>query len=393
MCIDALAVDTVIKIETQTGISFFGNSLTCNYKYNDTQYTTTLQYIGSVSGFRGINVDSNTIMSDSATVQSYDCICYSGSTAAPYASFGMLHDVFIDCPIYFSDYARGGFGATSPASTSSVNDAMNSRINYPDNYVGDFQGISANTAASASLVDYYGVIQTNTVSGYSWNWRPILYEVQEATFFEGVYFDNIMADYNGNLLFVIWLPYVRGSVTDRPPQTTTTTETSSGGAVTTGDINVDVNVDVDVDMEETNGLLSDIIDTIIDAVSSVVSGVGDLFMPDEDYIENWIDDMSDLVVDAFSDSVHDDTLKDILLDIGTYGASDSIRFPAVTVGNTTLIPSTSVSLVPFGRDIMVHVETAINLVCTMWVLNMVMNRIRGIIVGEKVVDIEGDEVE
>ena len=393
MCIDASAVDTVVKMETQTGISFFGNSLTCNYKYNDTQYTTTLQYVGTISGYRGGNIDSNSIMSDSTTVQSYDCLCYSGSTVVPFASFGRVFDVFVDCPIYFADYARGGFGMTSPVSASTIDRPENSRVAYPDNYVGSFQGICGNTAASSSLSDYYAVITTNDTQGYAWSWRPLLYEVNSATYFEGCYFDSVSCSYESNLLFCIWLPYVRGSVTDRPPQTTTTTETSSGGAVTTGDINVDVNVDVDVDMEETNGLLSDIIDTIIDAVSSVVSGVGDLFMPDEDYIENWVDDMSDLVVDAFSDSVHDDTLKDILLDIGTYGATDSIRFPAVTVGDTTLIPSTSVSLVPFGRNIMVHVETAINLVCTMWVLNMVMNRIKGIIVGEKVVDIEGDDVE
>lgn len=392
MCIDASAVDTVVKMEASSGRSFFGDSITFSYKHNDILYSSTLQYAGNISAtYRGSNIDSNSIMDSQVSVNSYDCIMYKASTNA--GQFGFLHDVVIDCPVYYSGYARGGFGMSSPVSTSNVTDVSNSIIQYPNNYVGQFSGICANTQASASFVDYYAVITTDDYQGYAWSWRPLLYEVNDGAFFEEICFDHVLCNYYGDIYFCIWLPYVGGSMTDRPPQTTTTTATSSGGAVTTGDINVDVNVDVDVDMEETNGLLSDLIDTVIDVGVSIVSGVGDLFLPDDDYIENWVDDMSELVVDAFSDNVHEDTLKDILLDIGTYGATDSIRFPAVTVGDTTIIPSTSVSLVPFGRDIMVHVETAINLVCTMWVLNMVMNRIKGVILGEKVVDIEGDDVE
>lgn len=242
-CLDASAETSVYKVESFSGRSFFGDSIPFTYKNNDVLYSGTLEYAGDISGtYRGSNIDANSIMDSQITVNSYDCIMYKASTNA--GQFGYLHDVIVDCPVYFSEYARGGFGMTSPSSTSTVTDISNSRIQYPDNYVGEFLGISANTQASSALADYYAVITADQWQGYAWNWRPLLYEVTNGVFFDDIRFDSVLCDYYGQIYFCIWLPYVGGEMTDRPP-VTVTTETTNTMPSQTIDVNVSVNVQVD----------------------------------------------------------------------------------------------------------------------------------------------------
>ena len=47
------------------------------------------------------------------------------------------------------------------------------------------------------------------------------------------------------------------------------------------------------DLEETNGLLS----SLINAVDGLIDGILSLFIPDEDFLEDWIEDMQDLLSD------------------------------------------------------------------------------------------------
>lgn len=346
--IKAEATDTVVKMEAATGRSFFGDDLECNYYYNGTLYTTTLSYSGVITGFRGINIDSNNIMDSQATVTSYDCIMYKGSSVVPFGSFGSVQDVFVNVPMYFSSYARGGFGMTSPADTYSPNIASNSRITYPDNYIGNIQAISANTQASASLADYYAVINTNDTVGYSYNWRPVLYEVNEPTYFDGVYFDNVNATYYGELFFCIWLPYVGGTMTDRPPVSETTTATSSSSSSGSTNTSVNVNVNVDVDMDETNGLLSQIKQGIDGLAAAIVDGLKDLFIPDEEFVEDWVDDLKDLLEDHLGGLYQaGEIFTDIFEEFENATASSTIEIPACSIplaGETLTLGPYSVPL-------------------------------------------------
>ena len=96
------------------------------------------------------------------------------------------------------------------------------------------------------------------------------------------------ATFNGNTrtsgswvyAFLVMCPYVSGSATG-----------ASGTFTPSSTPNI--NVDVNVDMDETNGLLEDIKDGI--------SGIGDtilgLFVPDDQFMEDWKDDMQDLLED------------------------------------------------------------------------------------------------
>lgn len=75
-------------------------------------------------------------------------------------------------------------------------------------------------------------------------------------------------------------------------------DTAYGGTgVVTGTVapstGTDINVNVDVDLHETNGLLSG----IIDAVDGLIDGLIGLFVPSEEDLEDWCDDMDDLLHD------------------------------------------------------------------------------------------------
>ena len=305
------ADNTVYKVESFSGRSFFGDTIPFNYKYNDTLYSGSLTYAGDISGtYRGSNIDSNSIMDSQVTVNSYDCIMYKASTNA--GQFGLVHDVVVDCPVYFSDYARGGFGMTSPASTSTVTDSANSRILWPDNYIGEFEGISANTQASSALADFYAVINSDQWQGYSWNWRPLLYEIDGGGFLEEAHFDNVMCDYYGQLYFCIWLPYVGGDMTDRPPQTMTTASTSADWAnVESGisQMNSGIN-DLNSGIDDLNSGVDEVHSDIVSGVSGIVSALvvpsdslGDLVLDPIDTLpqEYDYDDIIDTAAEVIED--------------------------------------------------------------------------------------------
>lgn len=166
----------------------------------------------------------------------------------------------------------------------------------------------------------------------------------------------------------------------------------TGTSVTTGQNQngTDINVNVDVDMTETNGLLGD----IIDVLDGIVDNIGGLFVPEEDVFDTFQDDLADLLIETFG-GVDSDMLINVIEDLLTHGATNSVTFPAVTVrgvgGSTFTIASRSVSLKPHaveGHDFYEAVALAIDLVCTCWVLNLIFDNLKRVIVGEKVVEIE-----
>lgn len=89
--------------------------------------------------------------------------------------------------------------------------------------------------------------------------------------------------YSSTLTVYIACPYITDGATGETG-TFTTTSGGSGG---------DVNVNVDIDLEETNGLLDGILD--------VLGGLGDmllgLFIPSEEFLEDWVEAMQQLLED------------------------------------------------------------------------------------------------
>ena len=277
-------VFTVEKKSAADMLAVIGDTLLCSYEYNGSSYSTTFTYQGTVNAstaWRGLNVDNNEVFVSVDQIKDYDFIIFSASTVVDYASFGKVHNVIVDMPLYFESYARGGFAMTSPVSISDITNNANSIISYPNNYANEFRAICGNTASSASLADYYGIVSGSLVNGSQWNWRPILYKIQSGGRFTSVHFDNVIASYDSKLYFGIWCPYVGGSM-ETAPLATTTTSTTTSSALASFDINVTVDVDLSPVVSEISGVAGEVqrVKDEVTGIATDVSNIGSLLAVD-----------------------------------------------------------------------------------------------------------------
>lgn len=125
--------------------------------------------------------------------------------------------------------------------------------------------------------------------------------------------------------FYIMIPYVSNNASGASG-TFDTSGGQTGGSTGSGDINVNV----DVDMTETNGLLGRI--EII--LSGIVDDIKGLFIPDDEFLSDWVDDMKDLLEDHLGGLYQAVTLLDTFWD----------QFQLVTAKQAIDIPACSVPL-------------------------------------------------
>ena len=393
--IKASATEEIISSSPVDIRSFYGDSISFSYFFNGVEYTDSFSYLKTKNGgtnvqFSYVDIENNNVANNGYTFGSYDYLVYRCQT-------GRANAYLIDVSVsgiytYYSGYVRGGFGMSVwPVSFSIPNNSYNTIASYPDNYVGSNQAQSANTNSDLynwawMPSDTYSISGSSAYLACRWN----LFFSQNGFIVDDISFSGVQTNNYGELFFVIMCPVYGGDMSNSDPSQTTTTTDSGSGSVTTvsgGDINVDVNIDLD----ETNSILEDILEGISSFVTDIIEGVVYIFKPmDDDYIENWLDDMADVISEAFSDKVDIDILRDMLIDLGSYGATTSIEFPSFSIGDNTF-PARAVALRPSGFDTLFNlVETAVNLVCTIWVFNMVLMRIKAVFVGESVVEVEGD---
>lgn len=381
--------ETYTKMTASQLRSLIGDTIPFNYTLNGVEYSGNFVYsatrdFSQYTSVMGYNVSDNPVFGTNK-LSNYEGVYY--YWVSDFSSATSLYDVDIKLNMNFSGGARGGFmaGGLGSATPSNMTTDLNSTSNG-GNFIGGV-GISSiitgNTQADLSLSEYYGVVAMNQNPSPGDTLRPLYYNGTNLSI-NHIYYNRIRTS-NMNAInrqvLQLWViaPYKYGNLS---VSTTDTTTTTTGTTSPSSDINVTVNVD----NTETNSILSD----IWDSITGLVSGIAHLFIPDDDYIENWLEDMGDVISDAFTDKVNLDVLKDLLIDIGTYGNTSSIQFPAITIGEST-IPARAVQLKPSGFDTLFNfAETAINLVCTIWVFNMVLLRIKAVFVGEQVVEVEGD---
>ena len=393
--INASASEEIISSSPADIRAFYGDSISFSYFFNGVEYTDSFSYLKTKNGgtnvrFEVVDIENNNVANNGYTFGSYDYIVYRCQTGRASA---YLTDVSVS-GIYtnYSGYVRGGFAMSVwPSSYSLPNNSYNTIVSYPDNYVGINQAQSA--SSNSNLYNWAWMpsdtYASNGVAGYlacRWN----LFFSQSGFTVDEITFSGIQTTNIGDLFFVIMCPVYGGDMSNSDPLQTTTTTDSGSGSVTTVS-GGDINVNVDVDMDETNSILEDILEGISSFVTDIIEGVVYIFKPvDDDYIDNWLVDMGDVISEAFSDKVDIDILRDMLIDLGSYGATTSIQFPSFSIGDYTF-PARAVALRPAGFDLLFNlVETAINLVCTIWVFNMVLMRIKAVFVGESVVEVEGD---
>lgn len=186
--------------------------------------------------------------------------------------------------------------------------------------------------------------------------------------------------YNNKLYFYLAPVYVS---TDAEASNGIVTGTTSGGSSGSN-----------TDLTETNGLLDSILDALGGIADDIVSGVVGLFVPEEGSVEAFENALADLLLDTFG-GIESDMLDTVIQDLLTHGATESITWPAISVPGTNFsMPAYNVPLKPASvqnRAMYEGLALLVDLICTCWVLNLVMHNIKVFLVGEKVVEVESDD--
>lgn len=152
----------------------------------------------------------------------------------------------------------------------------------------------------------------------------------------------------------------------------------------------DIDISVDIDMSETNSLLSGIQSTL----SGLVSGIAGIFIPSDDDLQDWLDDMEGVYHDTFGQYAEIDELlddvEDTLLDTSP---SAVVEFPALSIPNTSLqFQARSVNLIRSEYSgILDIIKWAFDIAATCLFVNTMKKKLDEIILGKTVVELEGDD--
>lgn len=388
MSIDASAeVLQISKMSIADTRSFFGDSFPAKIRstgssvWSDT--TFTFQYSRSAPSITGYNLASNFFADNSSEFADYDILVYQ-CTALDLDN----HDLLIDLPMYFPDYAIGAFAVTNRLdgwSWSGITQSENVIATYPDNWYTDFDAIAAREPSSV-----YGVFLYDP-SGSTMFWRLYPYQCDSnGTSFRLLSVQSVCAFYDDGykLQLMIFCPHIGSAPQHSEPVVTTAPVTTAPSG--TGDINVNV----DVDMTETNGLLGSILDALSSLGSSIVNGIKNIFLPDQEDIVNWKQTIVNILNETFGGIPElEQQLKNAVSSIFSATARETVRFEGIKVPaaagepEAVIVPAQDVPLKPSGfGDLFSWAETFINIVATIAVANTCFNQIKRIVVGEVVVD-------
>lgn len=245
--------------------------------------------------------------------QSVDMVC--GLSAANDVSASVYSS-----PQWF--WYQSGYGDRDFYNTFSNSSGLRSCVVVQHNNVGIPMGCTAVRASMSSQ---------STFSAYS----------KRVCFYGN---SNYSVQGSRGYLFFLSLPTVSDNSTFSSGTFVTTQSGGSGG---------DVNVTVDVDMTETNGLLG----SLLDVLEGIVDGIAGLFVPSEQALEDFKDDMQDLLSEHLGGlyEAQDALLEyaDSIVDADTT-ATSTIVFPAVSVpvggNNVFVFGGYNVDVKPFADD-------------------------------------------
>ena len=206
VCIKASAVDRSIvftRIERDAGIDIFGSQLPFNVTINGVQSSGTFTLSSaSLLQCSSFNLATNNAFSSTTDIMDYVWLVYKANVSPG----GNYSDFSIDCPVYFSDSARGAFAISgSGALTNAGSD--NLIASYPDNYFNTFYAVSMNNQADSSLANYYGYVQfyyrdTDNYNYYRY-FRPIPYDFTGGQQITNIYFEHIPVSSDGSVFFLV----------------------------------------------------------------------------------------------------------------------------------------------------------------------------------------------
>ena len=168
----------------------------------------------------------------------------------------------------------------------------------------------------------------------------------------------------------------------------------------------DINVNVDMSetnekIDETNGLIGSILSWIGNFFVNLGNTVKGWFVPSQDFITNWVHRLIEIIEDKFAPwPVADQTIKDIVQRLLTAlgeGGVQSVDFPTITIPGVPGGPFIEGRSVPLKgdngawADLIEVFASFVDVVCTIWVINMVCHRVKAVLVGEAVVEVEGSD--
>lgn len=192
---------------------------------------------------------------------------------------------------------------------------------------------------------------------------------------ERVTFVAPLSVYNGKLYFYLAPVYVSNDASASNGTTTTTTSGGSGGS--------------SPDMSETNGLLG----SLLDLIRGIPAAIAHIFIPTAEELTEWRESIAELLEDTFGDipALHDQ-LETAIDNIIGVNATESITFPGISPpGVGEIVPPQAVSLRPAGFDsLFTMIRFAVDIICTIWVFNMLQDKMKAFLVGETVVCEIGD---
>lgn len=245
-------------------------------------------------------------------------------------------------------------------------------------------GSSSDFSSRFSSLNAYADFMKFGSAGSNLTFIPVSYTSQTFSDYSSIQIVFPRGSAASSRILYIACPYV--SSTGGVSAETQTTAPVTTPAPSTG---TDINVNVDVDMTETNGLL----DQIKETLGGLVDGIKGLFVPSEEDVILWKQDIAQILDDTFGGIPQlEGDLQNTVTQLISTQATSSIQIPDLTIPYVgTLITARSVPLKPSGFDVLFDaIRLGADIVVTVWVFNMVQDKIKALLVGEMVVDRIGD---
>ena len=351
-----LSVDTAAAYEGGQFMSasdfreILGDDIVCEY-FNGSEYVEGhFYYYGTTTGL--------TFRDDTLTnVSSYQLLRY--TTSLPGLSYSNE---------YITVHLSPKFSITD---TKIINTFIGMRTQYDVSASAYNQStwdwMFSGTTLSFVAPDYEGNYRNSYIGGNNYCTIPVQMSSDQLS--SGYSFDVKFygAGAASNAQLIIGVPYISvdASVAEGtlPPVTTA----PSGG---------DINVTVDVDLQETNGILGDIKEGIAGLAETLLDGIKGLFVPDEDFMTDFKDDMETLLEDHLGGLYEAEQLvENFVEELPDVVEKESIYIPACNIplaGTTFTLGDWTVPLKVSGMPAILYNSIAfiIDFLCTTAFVNM-----------------------
>lgn len=304
----------------QETLQFIGNQIPVTYFDGSDYQETYATYNTAITGNNGSAEYSTSPVGYVVDLQSprvwleYTIPAVAANNNSSYTTFHLqpTYSIF-DTTYVYTAFAMT-YGSNAPS--SAVYNAPRS-----DWYIGGTIHHYENTATYSGNSENYARVKVN--GSINAVYVPISFSSQSTFSAYAVDCSFYGTGGSGTRSFYVMCPYISYSASGASG-TFDTSVSQTGGTTGSGDINVNV------DMTETNGLLGRI--EII--LSGIVDGIKGLFVPDDDFISDWVVDMKVLLEDHLGG-----LYQAVTLSVNFWN-----QFQEVTVKQSIDIPACSVPL-------------------------------------------------